>query len=90
MPELVPALASYTTSWGTTVGGVYTPPGQRGQGVARRVLAGHLAELREAGVRRAVLFSSDPAARRAYEAIGFQRCGSYALVLFAGPTFVEQ
>ena len=72
------------------VGGVYTPPEQRGRGVARRVVAGHLAELRDAGVRRAVLFASDPAARRVYEAIGFRRTGSYTLVLFAAPRSIGQ
>ena len=67
------------------VGSVFTPPELRGSGIARRVVAGHLAELRDAGVRRAVLFASDPAARRVYETIGFRRQGSFALVLFPGP-----
>jgi hypothetical protein len=48
----------------------------------------HLQELREVGVRRAVLFSSSPAACRAYEAVGFRHIGSYALALFAGPVAI--
>jgi GNAT superfamily N-acetyltransferase len=70
------------------IGGVYTPPEHRSQGFARRALALHLQELRQTGVRRAVLFASSPAACRAYEAVGFQHIGSYALVLFAGPAAI--
>jgi predicted GNAT family acetyltransferase len=31
---------------------------------------------------RAVLFTSNPSAARTYEALGFERIGDYALVLF--------
>lgn len=67
------------------VGGVYTPPALRGQGLARRVVAGHLAEARAQGVQRAVLFAANDAAAAAYRAIGFQRQGSMAIVQFHTP-----
>jgi GNAT superfamily N-acetyltransferase len=63
------------------VGGVYTPPALRGRGYARAAVAGSLLDARARGVRRAILFTKDPSAARAYEAIGFQRIGDYALVL---------
>ena len=64
------------------VGGVWTPPDQRGRGYARAVVAGSLLEARAEGVARAVLFTSNPAAQRAYEALGFRRVGEYGLVIF--------
>ena len=64
------------------VGGVYTPPEGRNRGYARRAVAIHLAEARASGVRHAVLFAASAAAARAYEAIGFQRDGSFALALY--------
>jgi GNAT superfamily N-acetyltransferase len=67
------------------VGGVYTPPGLRGRGHARRAVALHLAEARGQGTTRAVLFAASPAAARAYQAIGFRPSGSFALVLLQTP-----
>ncbi|UWS08361.1 GNAT family N-acetyltransferase [Phaeobacter inhibens] len=64
------------------IGGVYTPPEQRGHGYARCALALHLKEARAAGVEQAVLFAAGEAAVRAYRAIGFQSIGGYSLVLF--------
>jgi GNAT superfamily N-acetyltransferase len=66
------------------VGGVFTPAELRGKGYARAVVAGSLAEARAAGVKRATLFTpqDNPAAHRAYEAIGFAAIGEYALILF--------
>jgi RimJ/RimL family protein N-acetyltransferase len=64
------------------VGGVWTPPERRGRGYARAVVAASLLDARAEGVRRAVLFTENPAARRAYEALGFQRVGEYGLVIF--------
>ena len=61
------------------VGGVWTPPEQRGRGYARAVVAGSLLDARAERVVRAVLFTENPAARRAYEALGFQRVGEYGL-----------
>ncbi|AHD10938.1 GNAT family N-acetyltransferase [Phaeobacter gallaeciensis] len=64
------------------IGGVYTPPEQRGHGYARCALALHLKEARRAGVEQAVLFAAGEAAVRAYRAIGFQPIGGYSLILF--------
>jgi len=64
------------------VGGVYTPPEQRGLGYARRAVALHLAEAQETGVTEAILFAANPAAARAYEAIGFAPIGGYRIVNF--------
>lgn len=67
------------------VGGVYTPPEYRGQGIARAAVAGSLLEARDQGARRAILFTDTPAARQCYEAIGFVKTGDYGLVLYAEP-----
>ena len=67
------------------VGAVYTPPDLRGRGYARRAVALHLAQARDLGVQRAILFSANAAASRAYEAIGFQRVGAYRVALFDHP-----
>ncbi|MFN4160242.1 MAG: GNAT family N-acetyltransferase [Gemmobacter sp.] len=70
------------------VGGVWVPPDLRGQGLARRAVALHLAEARDAGVRRACLFAASEAAERAYRAIGFGPAAPMALVLFRAPQVV--
>lgn len=70
------------------VGGVYAPPAFRGKGYARTAVARHLEELRAHGVKTAILFASGPAASRAYEAIGFERIGSYALAILAQPQVI--
>ena len=67
------------------VGGVWTPPDERGKGYARAVGAGGLREAGAQGVRRAVLFAHDPGAIRAYEAIGFEKVGRYTLVTLSAP-----
>ena len=64
------------------VGGVWTPPQLRGRGYARCAVAGSLLTARSQGAGRAVLFTENPAAIRAYEAIGFRRIGEYGLVVF--------
>jgi RimJ/RimL family protein N-acetyltransferase len=66
------------------VGGVFTPPAFRGRGFARAVIAGALLAAHAEGVSRAVLFTGDPAAERAYRAIGFREVGTYSLVIFDG------
>ena len=65
------------------IGGVWTPRELRGRGYGRAVVAGSLLEVRETGVRRAVLFAEREDAKRAYRAIGFRVVGEYGLVLFA-------
>ncbi|TYB82048.1 GNAT family N-acetyltransferase [Maritimibacter fusiformis] len=67
------------------IGGVFTPPDLRGRGHARRAVALHLHEVRQGGVRTAILFASGPAACRAYEAIGFERIGRYTLAILTSP-----
>lgn len=81
------ALTGFNADLGETVqiGGVYVPPENRNQGLARRAVAGHLAEARARGVRHAVLFASGPAAMRAYRAVGFELAGEMRLTLFKGP-----
>ncbi len=64
------------------IGAVFTPPELRGQGLARRAVALHLAQARTRGVKQAILFAANAAAARAYEAIGFQRKGSMSMALF--------
>jgi RimJ/RimL family protein N-acetyltransferase len=77
------------------VGGVWTPPDLRGQGLARAAVALHLVEARaEAVGRRAILFSASEATARAYRALGFREIGRFTLLVFwegqevrpAGPT----
>lgn len=68
------------------IGGVWTPPPLRGRGYARAVVGGSLLAARDAGVRRAVLFTPERnhAAQRAYESLGFRPIGDYMVALFAG------
>jgi GNAT superfamily N-acetyltransferase len=64
------------------LGGVYTPPAERGRGYAKAVVAHSVHEGRKRGAERAVLFTSNPNAVRSYEAVGFRRTGDFGLVLF--------
>ena len=66
------------------IGGVWTPRDLRGRGYGRAVVAGSLIEVRDQGVRRAVLFAEREEAKRAYTGIGFRVVGEYGLVLFGG------
>jgi len=67
------------------IGGVYTPPAQRGRGLARAAVAGSLVDARAAGIERAILFTGDDnhPAQRAYLAIGFRIVGDYGMIRFA-------
>lgn len=69
------------------VGGVFTPPGLRGRGYGRAVVAASLLAARSGGVGTGILFTGvgNTAARRAYTALGFQRIGDYRIVLFGLP-----
>jgi GNAT superfamily N-acetyltransferase len=64
------------------LGGIYTPPELRGRGYAKCSVAHALLVARDRGATRAILFTSNPSAARTYEALGFERIGDYALVLF--------
>lgn len=70
------------------IGGVFTPPDRRGRGHARRVVAAHLVELRDAGINTAILFANNAAAARAYEAIGFERIGAYRVAILKAPQVI--
>lgn len=67
------------------VGPVWTPPEFRGRGYARCVVAGALEKLQARGTRHAVLFTGNPQAARAYQAIGFTRVGDWKLDYFKTP-----
>ncbi|MCC6360932.1 MAG: GNAT family N-acetyltransferase [Phycisphaerales bacterium] len=64
------------------IGGVWTVPELRGRRYARAVVAGALLAAREQGVERAILFTehTNTPARRAYDALGFQRVGDFRLL----------
>jgi hypothetical protein len=84
----VPVATTAFNAWAppaALVGGVYTPPPLRGRSHARAAVAGSLLDAAARGVSRAVLFTANPFARRAYEAIGFRRVGAYAIVLLSRP-----
>lgn len=70
------------------VGGVWTPAHQRGRGYARAAVAGALARAQADGARRACLIASNPAAIKAYRAIGFRTIGRYGLVLLGEERWV--
>lgn len=63
------------------VGPVWTPPDHRTKGYARMLVALTLQKAKEQGVKKAVLFTNNPAAVKAYEAIGFKDIGFYRLAL---------
>lgn len=69
------------------IGGVWTPPALRGRGYARAVVAGALLAARARGVARSVLFTPthNHPAQATYRALGYERVGDYALILFAEP-----
>jgi uncharacterized protein len=82
------AMCTYNARAGDMVqiGGVWTPPGLRGRGYARMVVAGALQAGEREGLKRAVLYTEpeNVMARRAYEALGFQRIGDYGVIVFSG------
>jgi predicted GNAT family acetyltransferase len=70
------------------VGGVFTPDGMRGNGYARRAVAGLLRRCAAQGVTQSLLFANSAAAARAYEALGYQRVGDYRVALLRSPATV--
>ncbi|MGV6850335.1 MAG: GNAT family N-acetyltransferase [Marinibacterium sp.] len=85
------AMASLNASVGdmVQVGGVFVPCAYRNRGLGRQVTAARLAEARAEGARTAILFANNPAAARAYEAIGFDCIGSYHVAVLKRPTRIE-
>ena len=71
------------------IGGVYTPPEFRRLGYGRLAVALHLEEVRKSGVKKAILFSANEYASRAYRGIGFEQIGHYTLTIFATPETKE-
>jgi predicted GNAT family acetyltransferase len=65
------------------IGGVWTPPPLRSQGLARAVVAGALLAARARGVASSVLFTEEDnhPAKAAYRALGYQRVGDYGMVM---------
>ncbi len=63
------------------VGPVWTPPEYRNKGFARLLLAYTLYEESLNGIKQAILFTNNPAAIKAYLAVGFKRIGNYRLAL---------
>lgn len=53
------------------IGPVWTPPQHRSRGYARALVAMTLQKAKEGGAEKAILFTANPAAAKAYEAIGF-------------------
>lgn len=76
------SLSAFNAALPDTVqlGGIYTPPALRGRGFARIAVAASLLAARDWGAERAVLFTNNPSAARAYEALGFRRTGSYGVM----------
>ena len=68
------------TNEAVQIGAVSTPKDRRNRGYGRAVVAGALRAARERGRRRALLITNNPAAERAYRAIGFAACGDVGLV----------
>ncbi len=67
------------------IGPVWTPPEHRNKGYARVLLALVLEQARTQGVKKAVLFTDNPAAAKAYQAVGFELLGSYRIALLKRP-----
>ena len=61
------------------VGGVYTSPAWRGNGLSQAVCSGLCAELIEIG-RQPVLYWHDPAAGHVYTKLGFRPIGTWRSV----------
>ena len=71
------------------IGGVYTPPELRGQGLARRAVGLHLQQAQRLGVTKSILFAASDTAARAYEAIGFVKTGAFAMLIYEDPQVIH-
>jgi GNAT superfamily N-acetyltransferase len=67
------------------IGGVSTPKDRRNRGYGRAVVAGTLRAARDRGRARALLFTDNPAAERAYRTLGFAASGEVGLVTLGAP-----
>ncbi len=71
------------------IGPVWTPPEYRNRGYARALVALTLQNALKQNVQKAVLFTDNPAAAKAYEAIGFHKVGAYRLALLKQPVEIH-
>jgi GNAT superfamily N-acetyltransferase len=72
------------------VGPVWTPPEYRNKGFARLLLAYTLHQEKLKGTKQAILFTDNPAAIKAYLAIGFKKIGNYRLALLEQPVQLQE
>jgi len=72
------------------VGPVWTPLEYRNQGFARLLLAYTLQQEKLKGTKQAILFTDNPAAIKAYLAIGFKKIGNYRLALLEKPIRLQE
>lgn len=72
------------------VGPVWTPPEHRNKGYARLLLAYTLYQEKLKGTKQAILFTDNPAAIKAYLAIGFEKIGHYRLALLEKPITLKE
>lgn len=72
------------------VGPVWTPPEHRNKGFARLLLRYTLTQEKRNGTRKAILFTDNPAAIKAYHAIGFAKIGDYRLALLEKPINLQE
>lgn len=72
------------------VGPVWTPPQYRNKGFARLLLSYTLRQEERKGTKKAILFTDNPAAIKAYLAIGFKKVGHYRLALLEKPVQLQE
>jgi predicted GNAT family acetyltransferase len=72
------------------IGPVWTPPEYRNKGFARLLLAYTLHKEKLKGTKQAILFTDNPAAIKAYLAIGFKKIGNYRLAILEKPTQLQE
>jgi GrpB-like predicted nucleotidyltransferase (UPF0157 family)/predicted GNAT family acetyltransferase len=72
------------------IGPVWTPPEHRNKGFARLLLRYTLVQEKRKGTKKAILFTDNPAAIKAYQAIGFAKIGDYRLALLEKPIILQE
>jgi len=71
------------------VGPVWTPLVHRNLGYARILVAMVLQHVQKQGVEKSILFTDNPAAAKAYGAIGFEKIGYYRMALLKTPVKIR-
>lgn len=72
------------------VGPVWTLPEHRNKGFSRLLLWYTLTQEKRNGTKKAILFTDNPAAIKAYQAIGFANIGDYRLALLEKPMNLQE